>query len=238
MATFRQRPEFDRAAFAKRLEGAAWFYVNSNAATRDRPEAPPSEDARRWRALASKVNDLVCDFQRLDYVDRGNLEEAARQMAKKVDHKLPDFEPERWELEPIPNTGPRTASWVEFWPAERQIDKALDLMVWLRRAVVRAAERADAEVATPGNRADEPLHQFVRTLVDLPRVSAADLDEREVVAAYLDACLTPLHLPDARDATARRKAVKALYDRAVGKGKAIDDRIALAKRRRRFERGT
>jgi hypothetical protein len=120
----------DRDTFRSEIENSAFWYVN-RACGENVFSSPPSIEFRTLEALHNLSRRLLEDIREIPPRLRANLESAADDLARKSG-KLPDFEPQRVDLPPLPDGGNDDASFITVWPVDRQISKSLDELAWLR----------------------------------------------------------------------------------------------------------
>ncbi len=200
LQTFKPRPDLDRDEFVRRLENAAWRFVNL--AATDKAE-PPSTLQLKWEQRARKIEGLLADFGQMSGWERGDLEYAAEQLAQRTG-ELPDLEPGRVDLLPVPGVEASPSDYMMVWPVE----KSLAAVRWLHECVTEAALWAGYQKATPGNRPIEAKHTFYRTAVNIYEEAAEDPrnpqkdrirgDLSGEVLDMLQACLQPLGVLDSR----------------------------------------
>ena len=219
LQTFKPRSDLDRDEFVRRLETAAWLFVNL--AATDKAKSP-STSQRKWEQRARKIEGLLADFGQMSGWERGDLEYAAEQLAQRTG-SLPDLAPERIELPPVPGAEPSPSEYTTVWPVAKQIEKSLAAVRWLGECVTEAALWAEYQKATPGNRPIEAKHDFYHTVASIYEEAAegswypqkdgteGTLSGSGEVLDMLQACLEPLGVPDSRS------VISATYDRTVKK---------------------
>ncbi len=146
LQTFKPRSDLDRDEFVRRLEDAAWRFVNLAAAEKAKP---PSTLQRDWDRRAKKIEGLLSDFGQMSGWERGDLEYAAEQLAQRTG-ELPDLEPGRVDLPPVPGVEPSPSDYMMVWPVTEQIEKTLTALRWLRECVTEAAMWAKYQKADSG----------------------------------------------------------------------------------------
>ena len=204
LQTFKPRSDLDRDEFVRRLENAAWWFVNLAAADKAKP---PSTSQRKWEQRARKIEGLLADFGQMSGWERGDLEYAAEHLAQRTG-ALPDLAPERIELPPVPGAEPSPSDYTTVWPVAEQIEKSLATLRWLRECVIEAALWAEYQKATSGNRPIEAKHDFYRTVFSIyeeaaenPRDPYKDPTKETPSGEVLDmlqACLQPLGVLDSK----------------------------------------
>ncbi len=196
LGQFASHPDVDRAEFARRLENAAWWFVNLAAADKAKP---PSTLEREWKQRARKIEELLANFAQMSGGERGDLEYAADQLAQRTGALL-DLAP------PVPGAEPSPSDFTTVWPVAEQIEKSLAAVRWLGECVTEAALWAAYQKADPGNRPIEEKHDFYRTVVRIydeaaenPRNPHKDPLDGIFFGEVLDmlqACLKPLGVHD------------------------------------------
>ncbi|MCH8112080.1 MAG: hypothetical protein IH905_09040 [Proteobacteria bacterium] len=204
LQTFKPRSDLDRDEFVRRLENAAWWFVNLAAAGKAKP---PSTLQRKWEQRARKIEGLLADFGQMSGRERGDLEWAAEQLAQRTG-ALPDLAPDRIELPPVPGTEPSPSDYTTVWPVAEQIEKSLAAIRWLCECVTEAALWAKYQKATPGNRPIEEKHDFYRAVARIYEEAAEDPRNPQKdringgwsgeVLDMLQACLQPLGVLDSK----------------------------------------
>ncbi len=204
LQTFKPRSDLDRDEFARRLEDAAWRFVNLAAAEKAKP---PSTLQRDWEQRARKIERLLANFDQMSGWERGDLEYAAEQLAQRTG-ELPDLEPGRVDLPPVPGAESSPADYMMVWPVTEQIEKSLAAVRWLHECVTEAALWAGYQKENPGNRPIEAKHDFYRTVVSIYEAAAEDPrnpqkdritgDPSGEVLDTLQACLQPLGVTDSK----------------------------------------
>ena len=217
LQTFKPRSDLDRDEFVRRLENAAWLFVNLAAAGKAKP---PSTLQLKWEQRARKIEGLLADFGQMSGGERGDLEYVAEQLAQRTG-SLPDLAPERIELPPVPGAEPSPSDYTTVWPVAEQIEKSLATLRWLRECVTEAALWAEYQKTTPGNRPIEAKHDFYRTVVSIYEEAAEDPRNPQKdritgalsgeVLDMLHACLEPLDVLDSKS------IINATCDRAGAK---------------------
>ncbi len=217
LQTFKPRSDLDRDEFVRRLENAAWWFVNL--AATDKAKSP-STLQREWEQRARKIEGLLADFGQMSGWERGDLEYAAEQLAQRTG-ELPDLEPGRVDLPPVPGVEPSPSDYMTVWPVAEQIEKSLAAVRWLHECVTEAALWAEYQKANPGNRPIEAKHDFYRTAVNIYEEAAEDPrnpqkdrlrgDLSGEVLDMLQACLQPLGVTDSKS------IIYATYYRAGAK---------------------
>ncbi len=202
LQTFKPRSDLDRDKFVRRLENAAWWFVNL--AATDKAKSP-STLQREWEQRARKIEELLANFAQMSGGERGDLEWAADQLAQRTG-ALPDLAPDRIELPPVPGAEPSPSDYTTVWPVAEQIEKSLVALRWLHECVTEAALWAEYQKADPGNRPIEAKHDFYRTVVRIyeeaaedPQNPQEDRTEGTFSGEMLDmlqACLKPLGVHD------------------------------------------
>jgi hypothetical protein len=226
LATFQPRPDLDRAHFALRIEIEAMRLVQSAAAERNNTADAPSVRERYWRRLGARVSGVVGELRALDRNHQKDLIWAGQDLAQ-ADRGLPDFEGEPG-ISPAEGNAPADvgASVWRIWPAEQQIDKALDELQWLARCVQWVIKRAEGEKTHPGRQPDEPLHLFVYHAIELleeasdvqvrmPGTDRKTYERQGIMLDFLDAALQPLRPGDQRPREARYEELYGLIRRSL-----------------------
>ena len=233
--TFKPRSDLDRVEFVRRLENAAWWFVNLAATDKAKP---PSTLQRDWVQRAKKIEGLLADFGQMSGWERGDLEYAAEQLAQRTG-ALPDLAPDRIELPPVPGAEPSPSDYTTVWPVAEQIEKSLAAVRWLRECVTEAALWAEYQKADSGNRPIEEKHDFYRTVVSIyeeaaenPRNPYKDTTKETPSGEVLDlleACLRPLGVLDSKSVihATRERAGAELTTKKHWWEYAIDQRIVI-----------
>ena len=200
--SFEHRSDLDKAQFARRLEVAAWWFVNLAAAGAGKS---PSILQRKWVQLAEKLEACVTEFDQMDGREQAALEYSAQHLVNS-DGQLPDLAPDKIKLPPVPGEDPSLTNNSIIWPVEKQLQRSAVSLKWLQRCVAEAAMLAGDEKAKPGNRPNEAKHGFYRTLACIydeaalnPRNPQKDRIEGTFygeVLKFFAACLRPLGLRD------------------------------------------
>ncbi|MBI4183705.1 MAG: hypothetical protein HY521_06885 [Proteobacteria bacterium] len=228
LQSFEPKNGLDRPEFIKRLEKAAWWFVElANA----RPDAPPSMRERECKTLRSLAEKLLSKMGNLGVRGSSGLAYAAEAIAK-ARNELPDFEPELVEHPPSPGDPQKLPVKVPIWPVEKQVAKSTAELEWLRDVFAEAARRAGVEKAAPGNRPFEPkavlfrvLHQAYWTAAASPqRPWRRDDQYGGEELRFFRAALTPLGVKDS-DA--------AIYDSFGRFVKPVEELRRSARRRPR-----
>ncbi len=204
LQAFKPRSDLDRGEFVRRLENAAWWFVNLAATDKAKP---PSTLQREWEQRARKIEGLLADFDQMSGWERGDLEYAAEQLAQRTG-ALPDLAPDRIDLPPVPGAEPSPSDYTTVWPVAEQIEKSLATVRWLGECVTEAALWAEYQKADPGNRPIEAKHDFYRTVVGVYEEAAQDPknpvknringDLCGEVLDFIEGCLQPLSVPDSK----------------------------------------
>ncbi len=235
LQTFKPRSDLDRDKFVRRLENAAWLFVNLAAAGKAKP---PSTLQLKWEQRARKIEGLLADFGQMSGGERGDLEYAAEQLAQRTG-ALPDLAPDTIELPPVPGAEPSPSDYTTVWPVAEQIEKSLATLRWLRECVTEAALWAEYQKADSGNRPIEEKYDFYRTVVSIyeeaaenPRNPYKDPTKGTPSGEVLDlleACLRPLGVLDSKSgihATRERAGAELTTKKPVWKY-FIDQRIVI-----------
>ena len=235
LQTFKPRSDLDRDEFARRLENAAWRFVNLAAAEKAKP---PSTLQRDWEQRARKIERLLANFDQMSGWERADLEWAAEQLAQRTG-ALPDLAPDTIELPPVPGAEPSPSDYTTVWPVAEQIEKSLATLRWLRECVTEAALWAEYQKTTPGNRSIEEKHEFYRTVFSIyeeaaenPRNPYKDPTKGTPSGEVLDlleACLRPLGVLDSKSGihATRERAGAELTTKKHWCEYLIDQRIVI-----------
>ena len=142
LRSFRFRPDLNQERFARDLEIAALWFVNLAAG--DKATAP-SILQREWEQRARNIDGLLAGFGQMSGWERGDLEYAAEQLAQRTG-ALPDLDPVRIKLPPVPGAEPSPSDYTTVWPVTEQIEKSLTALRWLHQCVTEAASRARDDI--------------------------------------------------------------------------------------------